>query len=148
MKRILAAAAVAGVAALIACSVSTPVPETTTSAAEATPSKSSGPRTTTAGGGGVKAACELFNMLHSDYKAVPKNDVKGYQGIYLESEEAKETVPKDVYGLFAALSLIAIDHASAAGQGGGPKQTSKDAVADAVDAYSGPCTAAGVALKL
>jgi len=53
-----------------------------------------------------------------------------------------------VSGLFAALSLIAIDHSSAAEAGGEPEQASKDAVRDAVFADAGSCSAEGVTLTL
>jgi hypothetical protein len=55
----------------------------------------------------------------------------------LKSEDAKGTLSGDLSGLFAALSLIAIDHAGAAERGGEPEQASKDAVRDAVFANAG-----------
>ena len=156
MKKILAAAALAGLAGLTACAPSTPAPASTTASAtptssaagtsKATSSKSSG----TPAAGGVKEACELFNTLYADYKAaVPQNDPNAYEDIYLKSEEAKDTAPKDVASLFAALSLLAIDHSAAAESGGGPEQASKDAVRDAVFGNAGTaCTAEDVTLRL
>ena len=157
MKKILAAAAIAGLAGLTACAPSTPAPASTTASttptasaagtSKATPSKSSG---TPAAAGGVKDACQLFNTLYADYKAaVPQNDPNAYEDIYLKSEEAKDTAPKDVASLFAALSLLAIDHSAAAESGGGPEQASKDAVRDAVFGNAGfACTAEDVTLRL
>jgi hypothetical protein len=157
LKKILAAAAIAGLAGLTACAPSTPAPASTTASAtptssaagtsKATASKSSGTPTSA---GGVKEACELFNTLYADYKAaVPQNDANAFEDIYLKSEEAKDTAPSDVVSLFAALSLLAIDHSAAAESGGGPEQASKDAVRDAVFGNAGTaCTAEDVTLRL
>jgi hypothetical protein len=157
LKKILAAAAIAGLVGLTACAPSTPAPVSTTVSAtptssvagtpKATSSKSSG---TLPAAGGVKEACELFNTLYADYKAaVPQNDPNAYEDIYLKSEEAKDTAPRDVVSLFAALSLLAIDHSAAAESGGGPEQASKDAVRDAVFGNAGSaCTAEDVTLRL
>jgi hypothetical protein len=157
LKKILAAAAIVGLAGLTACAPSTPAPAgtsastTTTSSVagtpKATPATSSG---TAAAAGGVKDACELFNTLYADYKAaVPQNDPNAYEDIYLKSEEAKKKAPRDVASLFAALSLLAIDHSAAAESGGGPEQASKDAVRDAVFGNAGSaCTAEDVTLRL
>jgi hypothetical protein len=152
MKKIFAAAAVAGLAGLTACSISTPVPvptqsETSTgtaASAQASSSKSSTP----AAGGGAKAACELFNSLYASYKAVQNNDPNAFEDIYLQSQEAKGTISGDLRNLFASLSLLAIDHSAAAERNGGPEQESKDAVRDAVFANAGTCTAEGVTLRL
>ncbi len=160
MRKIFATAAIAGLAGLTACAPSSPAPASTTAAAtptssaagtaKATPSKSSG---TAAAAGGVKEACELFNTLYADYAdykaAVPDNEPNAYEDIYLKSEDAKDTAPRDVVSLFAALSLLAIDHSAAAGSGGGPEQASKDAVRDAVFGQAGTaCTAEDVTLRL
>lgn len=161
LKKFLAAAAIAGLAGLTACSISTPAPgssapgsspatsaaSTGSSAAKASPSKSSGTASATAGGG-VKEACELFNRLYASYKAVQNNDPNAFEDIYLESQEAKGTISGNVRNLFAALSLLAIDHSAAAETNGGPEQASKDAVRDAVFANAGACTAEGVTLRL
>ncbi len=156
MKRLLATAAAAALAALTACSVSVPDQE----AASAPPSQPEpGPtRTSGAVGGsagtpsspasGTKAACELFNSLFERYAAVPSGDSGGYEDIYLQAEEAKGTVSGDLRGLFASLSLLAIDRSGAAGSGSGPAQESEDAVRDAVFANAGTCTDAGVTLRL
>ena len=154
LRKILAAAAIAGLAGLTACSISTPEPapvspapsETSTGAAEGTaqalPSKSS----TT--GAEAKSACELFNTLYAEYKAVKDNDPNAFEDIYLQSQEAKGTISGNLRNLFASLSLLAIDHSAAAESGGGPEQASKDAVRDAVFANAGACTAEGVTLRL
>ncbi|OAE02575.1 hypothetical protein [Arthrobacter sp. OY3WO11] len=157
MKKLLATAAAAALAALTACSVSVPDQE----AASAPPSQPepTSTRTSAAAGGsagtpssppanGTKAACELFNSLFESYAAVPSDDSEGYENIYLRAEEAKGTVSGDLRGLFASLSLLSIDHSGTAGSGGEPAQESKDAVRDAVFASAGTCTDAGVTLRL
>jgi hypothetical protein len=98
--------------------------------------------------GGTKKACELFNSLFAEYQAVPAGDANGFEEIYLQAEDAKDTVSGDLAGLFASLSLLAIDHSAAAESGGGPAQGSKDAVRDAVFANAGTCSAEGVTLRL
>lgn len=165
LRKILAAAAIAGLAGLTACSISTPAPGSASSPADsspatsaastgsagstgkATPSASSGTAAATAAGG-VKGACELFNTLYAAYKAVPDNDPNAFEDIYLQSQKAKGTVSGDIKGLFASLSVLAIDHSAAAERNGGPEQASKDAVRDAVFANAGACTAEGVTLRL
>ena len=157
MKKILATAAAAALAALTACSVSVPAQEAP-SPAPTQPEPSSARTSGSAGGSagtpssspanGAKAACELFNSLVESYAAVPPNDSEAYEDIYLRAEEAKETVSRDLRGLFASLSLLAIDHSGAAGSGGGPAQESQDAVRDAVFANAETCTDAGVTLRL
>lgn len=96
----------------------------------------------------VKGACELFNSLYEEYKTVDEDDPNGYERIYLAAQDAKDIVSGDLTGLFAALSLLAIDHSSAAINGAQPEQQSKDAVRDAVFANAGTCTADGVTLRL
>ena len=163
LRKILAAAAIASLAGLTACSISTPAPGSAapassqaTSAAptgsagstgKATPSASSGTAAAT-GAGGAKDACELFNKLYASYKAVQNNDPNAFEDIYLESQKAKGTVSGNLRNLFASLSLLAIDHSAAAERNGGPEQASKDAVRDAVFANAGACTAEGVTLRL
>ncbi|MFM9273683.1 hypothetical protein [Pseudarthrobacter sp. NKDBFgelt] len=157
MKKLFATAAAVTLAALTACSVSVPDQE----AASAPPSQPEpGPtRTSGAVGGsagtpssspasGTKVACELFNSLFERYAAVPSGDSEGYEDIYLQAEEAKGRVSGDLRGLFASLSVLAIDHSGAAGSGSGPAQESEDAVRDAVFANAGTCTDAGVTLRL
>ena len=150
MKKILAAAAVAGLAGVTACTSNpsspdtpTPTPAESTSSSQASASESSAP-----GSLGAKGACELFNKLYAEYGAVSGDDPNAYEDIYLQAEDAKDTVPGDLKGLFAALSLLAIDHSAAASDGGQPGQASKDAVRDAVFANAGTCTAEGVTLRL
>ena len=156
LKKILAGAAVACLAGLTGCSVATPAPERTTATAaptasapattKASPSnaasKSAGPQA-----GGVKVACETFNSLYAGYKAI-QNDSNAYEDIYLAAQDAKDTVSGNLVGLFASLSVLALDHSSAVDAGGQPGQESKDAVRDAVFANANECTAAGVTLRL
>jgi hypothetical protein len=138
-------------AGLGACSSNQgPAATTTPTAAESTmaapvPTASA---TKTSGPVSVKASCELFNTLHQEYAGVSAGDTEGYEDVYLKSEAAKDTSADDVRGLFAALSLIAIDRSSAAGTGGEPEQASKDALRDAVFANAGSCSAEGVTLRL
>ena len=157
VKKLVTTAAAAALAALTACSVSVPDQEAT-SAAPPQPEPSP-TRTSAAAGGiagtpssfpanGTRAACELFNSLFESYAAVPSGDSEGYEDIYLRAEEAKDTASGDLRGLFASLSLLAIDHSGTAGSGGEPAQESQDAVRDAVFANAGTCTEAGVTLRL
>ena len=159
MKRTLSTAAVAALMGLTACSVTTPDPAGPASTEPSTkPAPSNGaadpmagPSPSNASGmgaGGVRAACEEFNSLMADYAAVPAGDADGYEDVYLAAEEAKDTAGGDLRGLFAALSLLAIDQSAAAGSGGEAAQESKDAVRDAVFANAGTCTAEGVTLQL
>lgn len=155
VKKILALAAVAGIAGLTACSVSAPAPEETGGSTESpaaveTGASSAAPEPTASGGAalGAKEACERFNSLFADYAAVPAGDANGYEDVYLQAEDAKDTVAGDLQGLFASLSLLAIDQSAAAESGGEAAQASKDAVRDAVFANSATCSAEGVTLKL
>ena len=157
MKTTFAAAALAAVAALTGCSVSTPSPADSTQPSASPSVRSSDGSTprasvTSTGAGnaaaGTKETCELFNTLFADYAAVSPTDAKGYEDVYLKAQDAKATVSGDLEGLFASLSLLAIDHSAAAESGGTPAQESKDAVRDAVFANSGTCTAEGVTLRL
>ncbi|TDL41327.1 hypothetical protein [Arthrobacter nitrophenolicus] len=152
MKKTLALVAAAGLAALTACSVSAPAPagqapsESVAPASGGTEPAPSAPSGATASG--AREACERFNSLFAEYAAVRADDPGGYEDIYLQAEDAKDAVAGDLRGLFAALSLLAIDHSSAAEAGGAPAQESRDAVRDAVFANSGTCTAEGVTLRL
>jgi hypothetical protein len=155
MKKTFAAAALAAVAVLTGCSVSTPAPAEApqqSASTSAKASENSTPRASAGGTGGpsegAKEACELFNKLFADYAAVSRTDAKGYEDVYLKAQDAKATVSGDLEGLFASLSLLAIDHSAAAESGSTPAQESKDAVRDAVFANSGTCTAEGVTLRL
>jgi hypothetical protein len=151
VKRIFAAAAIASAAALTACA-STPnepigpssMPAETATSKQASSSGSP----TAAPPGNVKAACETFNALYDEYKALPGTDPDTYEDVYLKAQKAKDTVSGDLTGLFAALRLLAIEHSIAAANGGQPKQASKDAVRDAVFANAGTCTAEDVTLRL
>lgn len=158
MTRMLAATTLLGLTALTGCSA-TAAPEddpsaSVTAPAPAPPSETSpaaeSPSTpdAAAAGGDLKGACEEFNTLWADYAALAGDDPNVYEEIYLASEDAEDTAPEEVSGLCAALSLLAIDHAGAAENGGQPEQASKDAVRDAVFATAGACTAEGVTLTL
>ena len=160
MTRFLATAAVAALAGLTACSGSAPVQEDrATAPVQPEPTAAQSAPSTGAGGGtarppsssassGAKEACLLFNSLFAGYAAVPSGDAEGYEDIYRRAVGAKDTVSGDLRGLFASLSLLAIDHSAAAASGGEPQQESKDAVRDAVFANAGTCTAEGVTLTL
>jgi hypothetical protein len=151
VNKTLATAAIACLAAVTACTANpgspdtpTPSPTEPTASSQASPSESS----SAGAASGTKGACELFNSLYADYKAVPAGDSNAYEDIYLKSEDAKESATGDLKGLFAALSLLAIDHSGTAAKGEEPEQASKDAVRDAVFANAGTCTAGGVTLRL
>ncbi|MGF9649999.1 hypothetical protein AAIH32_18750 [Pseudarthrobacter oxydans] len=170
MKKILTMAAAIAFASLTACSVSTPDPNAASTAPAADePSRANSPRATgsagsatdappssaageAASGGaaamGARGTCELFNELVAEYKAVPTDDPDGFEDIYLRAEDAKDATAGDLRGLFASLSLLAIDHSAAVESGGVPAQESRDAVRDAVFANAGTCTAEGVTLRL
>lgn len=160
MKKILTMAAAVGFASLTACSVSTPDFNAASTAPPAPEqSRANSPRTTASAGsatdappssaaGGAKGTCELFNELVAEYKAVPADDPDGFEDIYLRAEDAKDATAGDLQGLFASLSLLAIDRSAAAESGGVPAQESQDAVRDAVFANAGTCTAEGVTLRL
>ena len=152
MKRILTAAAIAAVAGLTACTPSpapvTPSATASESTATAQASSSEGSSSAAAEADGVKSACETFNALYAEYKALPGTDPNAYEDIYLKAQDAKDTVSGDLIGLFTSLSALAIDHSSTAANNGQPEQASKDAVRDAVFANAGTCTAEGVTLRL
>lgn len=153
LKKILVAAAMAGLAGLTACSVATPAPDSTTStaapaASTPAPSQASPSRTSDAAPqGGAKAACETFNSLYAEYKAI-QNDANAYEDIYLAAQEAKDAATGNQKGLFASLSVLSLDHSSAVESGGEVEQASKDMVRDAVFANAQECTAEGVTLRL
>ena len=145
VKKILAAAAFAGLAGLTACSVATPAPDATTAMSSPAPSRSSDAPAPQAGG--VKAACEQFNALYADYKAI-QGDANAYEDIYFAAQDAKDAVSGNQKGLFTALSVLSLDRSSAVESGGEVAQSSKDLVRDAVFANSQECTAEGVTLRL
>jgi hypothetical protein len=152
VKKTLALVAAAGLAALTGCSVSAPAPAgqaPSESVAPASGGTETAPSTDAgATAAGAREACGRFNSLFAEYAAVRADDPAGYEDIYLQAEDAKDAVAGDLRGLFASLSLLAIDHSSAAEAGGVPAQESRDAVRDAVFANSGTCTAEGVTLRL
>ena len=157
MKKILAAAAVAGLAGLTACSVATPRPDGATRrpapatssrrTSQASPSRSSG-TSAAPQAGGVKEACELFNSLYAEYQR-PAADANAYEDIYFGRQDAKDACSGNLKGLFTSLERPGhrpfIRRSST---GGEPDQASKDAVRDAVFANAGACTAEGVTLTL
>jgi len=157
MKNLLATIAIAGAACLTACSPggagpapSSAPPSASSNAEVSNSADASGPSGGTEGtpssatAGSVKESCELFNSLYAEYAATGKDDADGFDDIYLRSDDAKESAPEEVAGLFAALSLLALDRSL----GEAPSQESKDAIQDAFLASSGPCTAEGVTLKI
>jgi hypothetical protein len=160
LKKILAAAAIASLAGLVACSVSTPVPESTTStqaptasapaSPQASPSRSSGQSSTASAApqaGGAKEACELFNSMFAEYRASPPTS-NAYEDIYTKAAKARTAYTGNLRALFSSLAAMAISHSSVVEQGGEPDQVTKDAVRDAVFANAGVCTAEGVTLTL
>lgn len=159
MKKILAVVALAGLAGLTACAATGPdsgsgtetsAPKTESSSAPApspSSSKSSSKSASAAGTSGVKEACETFNSLFADYKAI-RNDSNAYEDIYLAAQDAEDTVTGNLVGLFASLKFLAISHSLAVDTGGELEQEPKDAIRDAVFANAGTCTAEGVTLRL
>ena len=150
MKKILAAAAFAGLAGLTACSVATPAPDATTAMSSPAPSRptpSGSSDTPASQTGGVKAACEQFNALYAEYKAI-QGDANAYEDIYFAAEDAKDAVSGNQKGLFTSLSVLSLDQSSAVQNGGEVDQSSKDLVRDAVFANAQECTAEGVTLRL
>ncbi|MEW9870394.1 hypothetical protein [Arthrobacter sp. HS15c] len=150
MKRILAAAAFASLAGLTACSVSTPAPDTSTLTSSPAPSQPTPSRSSDAPApqaGGVKAACEQFNALYAEYKAI-QGDANAYEDIYFAAQDAKDAVSGNQKGLFTSLSVLSLDRSSAVQSGGEVDQASKDLVRDAVFANAQECTAEGVTLRL
>ncbi|MEO8284347.1 MAG: hypothetical protein ABI568_13265 [Pseudarthrobacter sp.] len=155
MKNILAVAAVACLAGLTACSVTTPAPggasstttPTTSSAApsQASPSRSTG--TAAPQAGQAKEACELFNSLFAEYRASEPTS-NAYEEIYSKAWKAKDAYTGNLRGLFSSLSALTISHSAVVEKGGQPDQVTKDAVRDAVFANAGACTAEGVTLTL
>jgi hypothetical protein len=155
MKTLLATSALAFAACLTACSPGAgPAPGTAPPSPSEGASTSAEPGTAVAGGtegtpssasaSSVKESCELFNSLYAEYAAMGKDDADGFDEIYLRSDDAKEAAPEEVSGLFAALSLLALDRSL----GDVPSQESRDALRDAFLASSGPCTAEGVTLRI
>ncbi|MEE2568064.1 hypothetical protein V1638_01460 [Pseudarthrobacter sp. J64] len=159
-QKLLLGLAVAGVAAMTACSVSTPepaaTPEETASEFETateTPSDTStgeADSTSTADAGTLpaKEACEEFNTLFAEYAANKGTDANAYEDVYLKADELGDQVSGDLKGLFASLGVLALDHATATENGGSPSEESRKAVSDAVFANSSTCSAEGVTLRL
>jgi hypothetical protein len=157
LKNILAAAAVACLAGLTACSVTTPAPDgissspatqVTSSAApsQAPPSRPTA-TATAATDAEVKEGCELFNSLFAEYRASqPTSDA--YEDLYSKAWKAKDAYTGNLRALFASLSALTISHSAVVEKGGQPDQVTKDALRDAVFANAGTCTAQGVTLTL
>lgn len=131
----IAIAAVAGMAGCSAESEPTPKPH----AAASTTASSTGSEAT-----GVKDACEKFNSLYAEFGAIDPSDADAYDSVYLSADEAKASAPGDTAGLFAALSLLALER----GSGEEPSADSQTALMDAVSANSAACTVEGVTLTL
>jgi hypothetical protein len=157
VKKILAAAAVASLAGLAACSVTAPAPDssstspsapgTSASAASQLPPSGTSDAAATPQAGGAKAACALFNSLYADLQAAG-NDANAFEDVYRDAADATDTVSGNLPGLFASLRVLALDYSSEAETGEPVDQASKDLVRDAVFANAGECTAAGVTLRL
>ncbi len=157
MKKTLAAAAVASLAGLAACSITAPAPHssstspsapgTTTSAAPQVPPSGTSDPAAGAQASGAKAACELFNSLYADLQAAG-NDANAFEDVYRDAADAEDTVSGNLSGLFASIRVLALDYSSEAETGESVDQASKDLVRDAVFANAGECTAAGVTLRL
>lgn len=93
---------------------------------------------------GVKEACEKFNTLYAELGAITPGDSDAYDNVYLSADEAAASAPGDTAGLFAALSMLALERAS----GEEPSADAQAAILDAVTANSSACTAEGVTLTL
>lgn len=96
----------------------------------------------------MKEACEKFNSLYADYKAVGGTDANAYEDIYFKAQDAKDAASGNQVGLFTSLSVLALDRSSETVGGSGVEQASKDLIRDAVFANANECTAAGVTLRL
>lgn len=157
------------VAALTACSVSTPAPggavtdgavpaetgsaaqeaaETWSATADAADSPAAGTATPAAGLLSVEEACAGFNTLFATYAANKGTDANAYEDVYLAADELGSQVSGDLKGLFASLAVLALDHATATENGGFPSKESRSAVSDAVLANAATCSAEGVPLRL
>ncbi|UVJ39216.1 hypothetical protein [Arthrobacter sp. CJ23] len=146
MRKLIAALAMAGLAGLTACAPASeaPAPASTAPASGnsvAKPSKSASAGAST-GALGVKESCERFNSLVVDLRAVKAEDSDGYDDIYFRAQEAKDAATGDIKGLFAAVSMLALDRSL----GETPSKQSQDAIRDAVFANAGECTAEDVTL--
>lgn len=166
MNKTLSALALAALAGLTACSVSTEAPSSsqapsgsravpTGSSATASASITDGSGTSVSGSSSTgsanalaKDSCESFNTLMDRYRAAAGTDPEVFDQIYLATVEAGDGVSGDLGGLFTSLGLLALDHAGVAAGGGDPSQDSQDSVRDAVFANASTCTAVGVTLRL
>ena len=153
MKKISAVVAVASLAGLTACSLSAPAPTTltatptTSSRAASTTTPSGSSDTSAPQAGGVRAACEQFNKLYADYKAI-QDDANAYEDIYFAAQDARDAASGNQKGLFTSLSVLSLARSSAVESGAEVDQSSKDLVRDAVFANADECTAEGVTLRL
>ena len=91
----------------------------------------------------MKESCELFNSIVADLRAVKPEDSDGYDDIYFRAQEAKDAASGNQKGLFAAVSLLALDRSL----GERPSKQSEDAMRDALFGNAGECTAEDVTLK-
>lgn len=89
----------------------------------------------------IKASCESFNTMVSDLRTVEPGDTDGYGDIYLRAEDEKDTAPTETYGLFAVLSLLALEAGS-----GGTEDETMSTMMDAISYSAGACTAEDVTL--
>ncbi|MBF0721656.1 hypothetical protein [Sanguibacter inulinus] len=89
----------------------------------------------------IKTSCESFNTIVSDLRAVEPGDTDAYDDIYLRAEDEKDTAPTETYGLFAVLSLLALEAGS-----GGTEDETMSTMMDAITYSAGACTAEDVTL--
>jgi len=89
----------------------------------------------------IKTSCESFNTIVSDLRAVEPGDIDAYDDIYLRAEDEKDTAPTETYGLFAVLSLLALEAGS-----GGTEDETMSTMMDAITYSAGACTAEDVTL--
>lgn len=93
----------------------------------------------------IARACEQFNAIYADYKAID-GDVNAYEDIYFASQSAKDGLAgQNIRALFASLSLLALEHTPTDKE---PAQEYKDMVRDAVFANAEACTTEGITLRL
>lgn len=156
MKRILTAATIGLGLSLAACVLQTvPIgtdiwPPVT---AEPRAIQTDGPREFASGdaaratdsGPAIAAACQQFNAIYADYKAID-GDPNAYEEIYFAAQDAKDPlVGQNIRALFASLSLLTLERTPVDQE---PDQEYKDLVRDAVWANAPACTAEGITLRL
>ncbi|WP_286180164.1 hypothetical protein [Arthrobacter sp. ISL-95] len=86
--------------------------------------------------------------MFAEYAANKGTDANAYEDVYLKADELGDQVTGDLKGLFASLSVLALEHATATETGGSPSQEARDAVSDQFKVSAPTCTAEGVTLRL